>query len=249
MAEDRKMQGVQVISRAADILRVLGRDDEGKSLARIANRVGLPRSTVQRIIGALSAEGLVAPESENGGYRLGPEIQRLANASRSGLRDRMKMAMRIISKETGETVDLAILKGNSMLFIDQVVGTHRLRAVSSIGENFPLTDTANGKAALACLDPEHALELITEEIDEAEPVSPCIAKVLNDIETARSSGIAFDENEHTEGICALGIALPDEHGDVLALSVPIPQNRYFRIKDELTNTLASWKNRLAEGQP
>ncbi len=39
-----------------------------------------------------------------------------------------------------------------MRFVDWIVGTRRLRKVSGIGENSPLTTTANGKAALSCLD-------------------------------------------------------------------------------------------------
>lgn len=51
--------GVQVIARAAAILRSLKNESDGLSLGQIAERVGLPRSTVQRIVGALHAESLV----------------------------------------------------------------------------------------------------------------------------------------------------------------------------------------------
>ena len=246
MNENRKSPGVQVISRAADILRYLGRSPEGQSLAQIAQKVELPRSTVQRIIGALTLEGFVAPERANGGFRLGPGIQSLANASRVGLTDRLRQAMRTISNETGETVDLAILRGSRMLFIDQVVGTHRLRAVSSIGETFPLTDTANGKAALACLERQEAADLIAAELGSPDSSSLRMAEILEDIETVRSCGLAYDENEHTEGICAVGFALPDRNGDILALSVPVPHNRYFQVKDDLEETLAFWKRKLGD---
>ena len=249
MNENRKTPGVQVISRAAEILRHLGRSPEGQSLAQIARQVELPRSTVQRIIGALAIEGFVAPEKANGGFRLGPGIQSLANASRFGLTDRLRQAMRTISNETGETVDLAILRGSRMLFIDQVVGTHRLRAVSSIGETFTLTDTANGKAALACLERQEAADLIAAELGNPHSSSSRMAEILEDVEMVRSRGLAFDENEHTEGICAVGFALPDRNGDILALSVPVPHNRYFQVKGDLEVTLAIWKRKLGDPVP
>ena len=50
-----------------------------------------------------------------------------------------------------------------MLFIDQIVGSQRLRAVSSIGTSFPLTTTANGKAALAYMDHGDAARLDAAE--------------------------------------------------------------------------------------
>src|SRR3979490_2124908 len=56
---EHKTSGIQVIARAAAVMRTLGDNPKGLSLAAIANIVGLPRSTVQRIITALEEEYLV----------------------------------------------------------------------------------------------------------------------------------------------------------------------------------------------
>ena len=66
---------VRVITRAAQILRVLKSDDRGLSLGEIAERIGLPRSTVQRLVNALIAEGFVVASASGSGLRLGLEIQ------------------------------------------------------------------------------------------------------------------------------------------------------------------------------
>ena len=92
-----KTQSVQVISRASEILRLLARETGGLSLGQIATRVGLPRSTVQRIVSALAFEGFVSTEQ---GIRLGPEIQRLAQASTVDVKDRLRPTMRRISEST-----------------------------------------------------------------------------------------------------------------------------------------------------
>src|SRR5436190_488883 len=68
---------VQVIARAAAILRALENEALGLSLGQIAERVGLARSTVQRIIAALEIEKLVIQASPTGRMRLGPTILRL----------------------------------------------------------------------------------------------------------------------------------------------------------------------------
>src|SRR4051794_3529892 len=70
--------GIQVISRAAQVLRALDGAPEGLSLSQLAERVALPRSTVHRLTTALAAEGLIAAASPNGRVRLGPELTRLA---------------------------------------------------------------------------------------------------------------------------------------------------------------------------
>ena len=59
-----------------------------------------------------------------------------------------------------ETVDLSAVKGDHLVFVDQVTGSQRLRAVSAVGETFPLYCTANGKAYLAQLDDSAVEQLI-----------------------------------------------------------------------------------------
>jgi DNA-binding IclR family transcriptional regulator len=236
-----KYQSIQVISRAAAILRTLGDNTDGLSLGQIAKSVNLPRSTVQRIVSALALEGLVSTERGSGGIRLGAEIPALARAYMSDATERLRQAMRAISDQTGETVDLSILQGNKMVFRDQIVGTHRLRAVSSIGDSFPLTMTANGKSALACLDQSSAIRLILSEFDEMGQSELPVAGLLNELETVRQGGLATDEDEHTEGICALGFPIKEQNGDILALSVPVPSSRYARNKEELRSALLDWR--------
>lgn len=230
-------QGIQVISRAADILRLLGRETDGLSLGQIAKSVALPRSTVQRVVAALAVEGFISTEKGYGGIKLGPEILSLAQATASDMKDRLRPVMKKISDETGETVDLAVLDGDKMLFIDQIVGSQRLRAVSRIGETFPLTTTANGKAALACLQREHAERLIVAEIEVRGSNSRTLDEVLDEIEQIKNGALAKDENEHSDGICALGFAIKDSNGDIFALSTPVPSTRYERIKGSMSDVL------------
>ncbi len=232
MADDlrKENQGVQVIARAAQILRVLASETDGLSLGQIANKVELPRSTVQRIVFALTREGLVASDGGRGGLRLGSEIQTLAQAAASTPRDRLRPLMQRIAAETGETVDLAVLQGNSMLFIDQIEGQHRLRTVSSIGESFPLATTANGKAALACLDEEDAAA-------RAGLSGKPLRALLSELRQIRDGALARDEDEHTDGISAMGFGIQDPSGEIFAISIPVPSSRYARIKDTLVATL------------
>ncbi len=239
-----KNSGIQVISRAALILRVLAQQSEGLSLGQIATRCELPRSTVQRIVSALSVEGLVYSDGQSKGIRLGPEIQSLAQATVGDVKERMRPLMRGIASKTGETVDLAILKRGRMHFIDQIVGSQRLRTVSSIGESFPLTTTANGKAALACMDQTEAARLVLAELERDQNEGQLMA-ILEDIERIRNGSLAIDKSEHTEGISAIGFALRDPSGDVIAVSVPVPSSRFERVRDELVRVLKKARDGIA----
>src|SRR5262249_17787732 len=143
---------IQVIARAGAILRALENESAGLSLGQIAQRVHLARSTVQRIVAALAAEKLVIAASPMGRVRLGPAILRLAASVQTDFVAPVRPFLVQLSHELHETVDLATVKHDHLVFIDQVIGSQRLRTVSAVGESFPLSCTANGKAYLAELD-------------------------------------------------------------------------------------------------
>lgn len=236
MPEDRKLKvqpgsGIQVVARTAAVLRSLKNIQSGLSLAQIAERADLPRSTVQRIVNALIAENFVVPAGLEGGYRLGPEIQALARSGKIDLVAAARPHIVALSRETGETVDLSMLRGNEVLFIDQVTGTHRLRTISAVGEIFPLTNTANGKACLLQLDDKQMASLIKQEMAAGRgAIGRTASAIMNDIAEMRRDGISFNLDEHTRGISAVGIGFRDAVGDIYAISVPIPTPRFNDVK-------------------
>ena len=71
--------------------------------------------------------------------RLGPTILRLASSVRTDFVAVARPFLVKLSHELRETVDLASIKRDHLVFIDQVIGPQRLRTVSAVGESFPLT--------------------------------------------------------------------------------------------------------------
>jgi DNA-binding IclR family transcriptional regulator len=221
---------VQVIARAAAILRALEHESAGLSLGQIAQRVDLARSTVQRIIAALEVEKLVIAASPNGRMRLGPSILRLAASVRTDFASLARPFLVTLSKELGETVDLSIVKKDQVVFIDQVTGPHRLQTVSVVGDAYPLYCTANGKAYLGQIDDGAIIELIGRKYPRrTKNTKVTFAELAADLRTVRQTGIAVDLEEHSSGVCATGVALRDPTGNHIAISVPVPSQRF---KDE-----------------
>lgn len=234
---NQSAQGIKVIARAAAVLRALREDNNGLSLGQIADRIDLPRSTVQRIVNALMDEQFIMMTSAESGLRLGPEIQSLAAAGKIDVAEITHPVLVRLSEETGETCDLAVFKEAHMVFIDQVEGNHRLRTRSAIGEVFPLTDTANGKATLALLEDELAVSLVSQEMRNNEVEEMALSSVLAEIEEVRRQGYAFDIDGHTEGVSAVGAAFQGPNGNILALSIPIPSSRFEKKKDRVVRLL------------
>jgi len=237
--------GVQVLGRAAAVLRALHGHPQGLSLAEIARQVQLPRSTVHRLAGALAYEGLVEAASPSGRLRVGPEIVRLARGSRPEPGEELRPFLESLSGSLGETVDCAILDGEQMRFIDQIPGPHRLRAVSAVGSTFPLHCTANGKAVLALLGPERAMAMLPARLRRFTPATITRRpQLLAELERIGPTGVAFDLEEHSTGICAAGIAVSDLAGRVSALSVPMPAQRFTGREAELERELIAVRRRV-----
>ena len=236
---------VQVIGRAASILRALESEPEGLSLGQIAQRVGLARSTVQRIAGALQAEQLLIAASPTGRMRLGPALLRLAGSVQTDIAVIARPLIAQLSSQLGETVDVSHLRNDHLVFIDQIVGPHRLRAVSAIGEPFPLYCTANGKATLAEMDDAAVERLLGRSYPRRTPhTHTSLAALLRDLRTVRSTGIALDRQEHTLGISAAGFALFDAMGNTVAISVPTPSQRFAESETMIVDALLRLKAEL-----
>ena len=203
---------VQVIARAASILRALEGENAGLSLGQIAQRVGLARSTVQRIVASLASEKLLIAASPTGRVRIGPTILQLAASVRSDFVAMARPFITRLSTELRETVDLSSVRNDHLVFIDQVIGSHRLRTVSAVGETFPLHCTANGKAYLSRLDAAAIERLIGRTYEARTPKTLTkLEALLADVQSVRKTGVAYDRGtpdlrrrlEDTLGVVAI----------------------------------------------
>jgi DNA-binding IclR family transcriptional regulator len=243
--EQRENSSVQVIARAAEILRALIDQPEGLSLAQISRKVGLARSTVHRIVTALEAERFVIPSSAGGHIRLGPGLVPLAASVRIELRQEAHPYLEQLSREVNETVDLAILNVDKVLFIDQIAAPQRLQAVSAVGIEFPLYCTANGKAILAELPPGQVERLLPQEL---EPLTPHTItsrqQLMEELERVRLTRVAYDREEHTLGICAVGATIRDPLGNLAAVTIPLPATRFYGNGQKLATALLQTCERI-----
>ncbi|WP_205963812.1 IclR family transcriptional regulator [Pseudoruegeria sp. SK021] len=245
MVEKTDRSGIQVIARAAAILRVLKDHRSGLSLGQIAAAVSLPRSTVQRITGALATEGLIISDPSGGGLRLGPELGSLAEAANYSIVERCRLLLTEITNQTGETTDLAVVRGEGMVFLDQVPGLHRLRTVSSVGDVFPLTSTANGRACLAMMPESDALQLATQEWRRSGQHGD-LADLRALLAIIRQTGLAYDTDEHSQGISAIGFAFQDWSGSYYAISVPVPSTRFPEVREDVKGALLRARKNVAD---
>ena len=239
--------GIQVIARAAAVLRSLEREPDGLSLGDIAARVDLPRSTIQRIVAALVEEQLLMSASLKARVKLGPGLVQLGAAADVGTEKLVRPFMLELSRVVEETVDLSVLKRDSAVFVEQIQGTQRLAAVSAVGKEFPLHCTANGKALLALIGPERRERLLSGRLKRYTNSTVTDRDALEELlREGEQSGLAYDLEEHSEGICAVGTAFIDPIGREYSLSIPVPATRFPAKRQLLGRLLKKTRDDLLE---
>jgi len=237
--ERDQRNGVQVLARAATILRLLAADSSGGlTFSELVARSGLPRTTVHRIRGALEHEDFISTDAATGRLHLGPGIMRLAMAKRD-LPTVVRPYLEHLSRELNETVDLGVLDGMHVLFIAQHPAPQRsLMVVSRVGARFPAWCTANGKALLAQLPADDVKRRLPKRLETPGKHTLVARKDLfAELEEVRSTGLAFDCEEHHVGICGVGVAVRDIDGGLASISVPMPAARFHEDPDTVVAAL------------
>ncbi|KMV71735.1 transcriptional regulator [bacteria symbiont BFo1 of Frankliniella occidentalis] len=228
--DDERIGGIQVITRAAKILDALGATPNGMSLGEIAQVVDLPRSTVQRIVGALDSVQLVRSHGV-GGVRLGPALLRLIANVHTDVVAIAQPWLQALCDATGETVSLARASGLQLAIVHYVVADRELRVVPRIGMNLPLYSTSGGRALLALDSDEAAKELVGEAYQAITELTvrdfPALLAHLTEI---RHTGLAYDRGETLEGISTMAVAIDTILGR-FSISLLIPSAR-FQLNEE-----------------
>ncbi|GAB3106038.1 IclR family transcriptional regulator [Aestuariicella hydrocarbonica] len=241
-SEDSK-QGIQVIARSADILRMLGENPQGLSLAEIAKGVGLPRSTVQRIVCALQAEYIVEPLGSGGGVRLGSAIGKLFHQTHMDIIHIARPYLESLSEEFSETVYLATRVDKQTCVIDRVIAERPLRVVFPVGDGAPVYNTAAGKSLLAEMPIEEREALLSGGIPVYTERSPNKGELLAQLEEVYRTGIARDIDEYELGVSALGVSLKTYLG-VFSAGIAMPTARLPGALDEMESALLRFKREI-----
>lgn len=231
---DKDRNGIQVIARAAAILRALGR--EGISLGALAKETGLARSTVQRIVDALAQENLV--EAGEAGVRLGWGLGQLAQLAQSDIVLAVRPHLEALFERTRESVDLSARHGREVAFLDRMISDQELRVVPITGKPRPLYSMANGKALLASLSEPEVERLLPGELAALTPHTITTLPALQaELAQVRSSGISLDREEHALGVCALGTAIRVPGLAPHAISIAVPASRFAASLPDLQQAL------------
>ena len=242
VADDRPTKGgIQVIARAAAVLRALG--PEPMSLGAIANETGLPRSTVQRIVDALAAEHFV--EADRNGVRPGWGLQRLSMIGEVDIVAAVRPHLEWLFEQTRETVDFSMAQGREVVFLDRILSDQTLRVVPMRDRPRSLHVMANGKSILSSMTDEDIEKLFSKQGTGASAMTPAnLKKLLAEIASVRQTGFSYDHEGYAEGVHAIGVPVEVCGLRPYALSVAAPTVRFDTALAKLKSALKECKKRV-----
>lgn len=221
--------GAQAVSRAIALLKAFSDQQPEWTLGELAQRVGLNKATVHRLLAALEAEQFITRNPATGGYRLGPELIVLGGYAlrANDLPTAARPALEELAEATGETTSLEVLAGGEVMILDEVSSRHLLGIAQDVGMRLPLHVTSTGKLLLAHLPQDQADALLQDPLHAltaATVTSP--AALRRQLDAIRVAGYAVTAGELEIGFTAVAVPVRDAGGNVVAaLSVGGPSSR------------------------
>ena len=150
MGRDTDGGNLQSVNRALRALELIAEAGQ-LGVTELGRRLGVHKATASRLVATLAERGMVERDPITEKFRLGFGLIRLAGAAMASM-DLVRIArpmLEDLADRTRETVNLGVLSGDAVVYIDQVTGTRSIVAVSWVGRRTPLHCTSNGKVLLA----------------------------------------------------------------------------------------------------
>ena len=240
----RASGGVQSIDRAFVLLEAMAANGGSIGLSQLAERSGLPLATIHRLVRTLVELGYVRQEQSRQ-YALGPRLLRLADSSSKRIGIWANAAMTAAVEELGESVNLAVLDGDEIVYVAQVQPSRNfMRMFTEVGRRTLPHATAVGKAILAELPDGEVRALLkrTGMPRHTETTLTTPQEFLATLEQTRERGYALDEGEQETGVRCVAVRIPDAPVPMaLSMSGPLP-----RMSDEVVEMAAPVLQRTAE---
>jgi IclR family transcriptional regulator, KDG regulon repressor len=224
---------VRSVERALDILLCFSQEKPTLSLTQIAEHVGMHKSTIHRLLSTLEAKRFVTRDKATGMYQLGFRFIELASIMLQDI-DINRWAqpyLQRLAHLSGESVDLAMLNNDHVVYLQVVESTQRVKIAAAVGEQLPAHCTATGKAFLAYL-PEHQVKEILAKglVKYTEQTLVSLTDLYQDLRKIRERGFAISKEEYEKDINAVAAPILDGNGCPLAVIAIVGPS--FRLSDE-----------------
>ncbi len=226
------------VTNAVRLLKAFSSTNLEWGVTDLARHLDLSKSTVHRLLATLAEEGMLEQNAETGRYRLGLVMFDLAAAvpTQLDLHEAVLSPMSDLRNKTGETVQVAVLDGREVVYIERLDSPNTLRMFLEIGRRNEANVSGTGKALMA-FAPRDQLERILDGwtlTGRTEHSIVSMTELRAELDRTRRRGYA--ENRHESEIGVVSVAAPIRDGGgrvVAAMSVAGPADRVDPVRQGL----------------
>jgi len=207
------------VASALLLLKTFSEDEAELGISSMAKRLGLAKSTVHRLAVTLASEGFLEQNQENGRYRLGLSlfalgvlVRRRMDVSNLGM-----LLLRALRDLTQESVHLAILSEDSIVYLYNVEGVQAIGARSYLGARKPAFCTSEGRVLLAFGSAQQVQAALAEPLVARTPKTVTDPKALLKLfDEVHRLGYAIDDEESESGMRGVAAPIRNISGTVVA---------------------------------
>lgn len=216
--------------RVLDVFEALGAWDAGMTHTRLAEHLGIPKSSLSQLLKALVGRGFIRFAAEDRTYHIGPRFEALADRKREilDLTNIIQPYLERITAATGESTFLNLLSGDMAHLTARVIGPQPLVTVLTLGQKVPLYATAGARAILAFLPAEMREDYFvrTELKAFTENTVTSLERLREEIARVQREQVSVSSDELYLGITGIGIPVLSAGGYALgSVVVSLPTMR------------------------
>jgi IclR family transcriptional regulator, KDG regulon repressor len=210
---------VSSVQKAARLLCAFTRENREFGVRELARRLGLGKSATHRLLTTLAAEHLIEQDGTTGRYRLGIKIYELGTLvpTHQDLHEAAAICIDELHDRTRETVQVAVLDGAEVVYIERREGVRTLTAFDRFGHRNFANCTATGKMLLAWLPQPDLERILAGDLPARTRFSITDPGVLvEQLEQARRLGYAENVQESDPEIASVAAPIRGPLGAVVA---------------------------------
>jgi IclR family transcriptional regulator, KDG regulon repressor len=224
------MSNVQSLERALTLLNTISEYPDGIQISRLAEQVGLTKSTIHRLLATLANMNYVVKDEETDKYKLGLQVLFLSRnmLNNSNIVSTAKPYLQKLSQEVKETVHLCVEDRGEIVYIDKIESNQSIQMYSRIGSRAPMHSTAVGKILLSDKSQKDFDDLVSKMNFVRKTPTTITSKeeFVKEIEKVKMQGYALDNIENEEVIRCIASPIFDHKGKIIAsFSISGPSNR------------------------
>ncbi|MGH9246505.1 MAG: IclR family transcriptional regulator [Acidimicrobiales bacterium] len=222
--------GLSSVRNAARVLKAFTSKHRVFGVTELAHHLGLSTSSVHRLLTTLESEHLIERDPHTGKYQLGLAVYDLAAAMSAGydLSEALLPPMTVLRNRTGETVQVAVLDGRQVVYVERLDSPHTLRLFLEVGRRNWAHCSSTGKVLLAFL-PKEKLDRVLAgwDMPAITPYTIVDPELLRkELAEVRDLGYAANLSESEVGVTSVAAPIRDGTGHVIAaMSVAGPATR------------------------